>query len=98
MLNPKTMANERIGTIGYTVPVGPSSPKSLLPWPRSEEHTSELQSRLHLVCRLLLANKDSVPTSIAHALAQSRGANVVGNSCSRVRSRPDQGSTLCGIA
>src|SRR2546429_2786952 len=23
---------------------------------RSEEHTSELQSRLHLVCRLLLAN------------------------------------------
>src|SRR2546429_6685388 len=24
---------------------------------RSEEHTSELQSRLHLVCRLLLANK-----------------------------------------
>src|SRR2546429_5288210 len=23
-------------------------------WPRSEEHTSELQSRLHLVCRLLL--------------------------------------------
>src|ERR1041385_9291363 len=29
---------------------------------RSEEHTSELQSRLHLVCRLLLENKhhDSV--------------------------------------
>src|SRR2546429_6727639 len=25
--------------------------------PRSEEHTSELQSRLHLVCRLLLAKK-----------------------------------------
>src|SRR2546429_7198336 len=25
--------------------------------PRSEEHTSELQSRLHLVCRLLLENK-----------------------------------------
>src|SRR2546429_7078048 len=24
---------------------------------RSEEHTSELQSRLHLVCRLLLAKK-----------------------------------------
>src|SRR2546429_4907992 len=24
---------------------------------RSEEHTSELQSRLHLVCRLLLENK-----------------------------------------
>src|SRR5205809_4810647 len=26
------------------------------PW-RSEEHTSELQSRLHLVCRLLLEKK-----------------------------------------
>src|SRR2546422_2416722 len=25
--------------------------------PRSEEHTSELQSRLHLVCRLLLVKK-----------------------------------------
>src|SRR2546429_2839963 len=28
-----------------------------LPWRRSEEHTSELQSRLHLVCRLLLEKK-----------------------------------------
>src|SRR5690554_7482340 len=26
--------------------------------PRSEEHTSELQSRQHLVCRLLLAKKN----------------------------------------
>src|SRR2546429_6750662 len=26
--------------------------------PRSEEHTSELQSRLHLVCRLLLGKKN----------------------------------------
>src|SRR2546422_4931145 len=30
--------------------------------PRSEEHTSELQSRLHLVCRLLLEKKkNSLP-------------------------------------
>src|SRR2546422_2332547 len=28
-----------------------------LAWVRSEEHTSELQSRLHLVCRLLLEKK-----------------------------------------
>src|SRR2546422_5752138 len=28
-----------------------------LPLKRSEEHTSELQSRLHLVCRLLLEKK-----------------------------------------
>src|SRR2546429_4027027 len=27
------------------------------PFSRSEEHTSELQSRLHLVCRLLLEKK-----------------------------------------
>src|SRR5687768_18064834 len=27
--------------------------------PRSEEHTSELQSRLHLVCRLLLEKKEN---------------------------------------
>src|SRR2546422_2873057 len=30
---------------------------------RSEEHTSELQSRLHLVCRLLLEKKKNMPTS-----------------------------------
>src|SRR2546429_3101091 len=29
---------------------------------RSEEHTSELQSRLHLVCRLLLEKKTKKPT------------------------------------
>src|SRR2546422_1596952 len=28
---------------------------------RSEEHTSELQSRLHLVCRLLLEKKKQTP-------------------------------------
>src|SRR2546422_6394251 len=28
---------------------------------RSEEHTSELQSRLHLVCRLLLEKKKNYP-------------------------------------
>src|SRR2546429_5114277 len=30
---------------------------------RSEEHTSELQSRLHLVCRLLLEKKKQMNTS-----------------------------------
>src|SRR2546422_5276898 len=30
---------------------------------RSEEHTSELQSRLHLVCRLLLEKKKKKPQS-----------------------------------
>src|SRR2546422_6973204 len=32
----------------------PSAKHSTSPASRSEEHTSELQSRLHLVCRLLL--------------------------------------------
>src|SRR2546429_5441776 len=31
---------------------------------RSEEHTSELQSRLHLVCRLLLVKKNIDPMTL----------------------------------
>src|SRR2546429_4436636 len=33
---------------------------------RSEEHTSELQSRLHLVCRLLLEKKKTAITPHLH--------------------------------
>src|SRR2546429_2592378 len=43
-----------------TFPKSNSSPLMLKPSTslvRSEEHTSELQSRLHLVCRLLLEKK-----------------------------------------
>src|SRR3712207_8509506 len=40
-----------LGTIGYEVVTG------LGPRLRSEEHTSELQSRQYLVCRLLLDKK-----------------------------------------
>src|SRR2546422_3858103 len=48
-----------------TLSTSASGPRRLLKttsWPlasasRSEEHTSELQSRLHLVCRLLLEKK-----------------------------------------
>src|SRR2546429_6746802 len=32
---------------------------------RSEEHTSELQSRLHLVCRLLLEKKKTIDRKLA---------------------------------
>src|SRR2546422_3232053 len=42
------------------------------PEPRSEEHTSELQSRLHLVCRLLLEKKKI-------ALELALAPEVVGN-------------------
>src|SRR5438045_4982955 len=37
-------------------------PRALRPLTRSEEHTSELQSLRHLVCRLLLEKKASVST------------------------------------
>src|SRR5689334_24611348 len=42
-----------------TVLPTPAPPKRpiLPPWRRSEEHTSELQSQFHLVCRLLLEKK-----------------------------------------
>src|SRR5690348_18136281 len=35
---------------------------------RSEEHTSELQSPVHLVCRLLLEKKKPNPTQTNHSL------------------------------
>src|SRR2546422_8591615 len=38
-------------------PGQPAQRQAAAPRPRSEEHTSELQSRLHLVCRLLLEKK-----------------------------------------
>src|SRR2546422_1647011 len=38
-------------------PSDSSAARRLRPACRSEEHTSELQSRLHLVCRLLLEKK-----------------------------------------
>src|SRR5205809_3768721 len=37
---------------------------------RSEEHTSELQSRLHLVCRLLLEKKNTLKCT--RSLSRSR--------------------------
>src|SRR2546429_4235162 len=37
---------------------------------RSEEHTSELQSRLHLVCRLLLEKKKNTPSDMHQASHQ----------------------------
>src|SRR5437660_4510051 len=39
-------------------------------WKRSEEHTSELQSRGHLVCRLLLEKKNTSPCLRRHIWCQ----------------------------
>src|SRR2546422_4192507 len=41
---------------------------------RSEEHTSELQSRLHLVCRLLLEKKKN---DIDYAYGHSLGSRTI---------------------
>src|SRR2546422_5432695 len=38
---------------------------------RSEEHTSELQSRLHLVCRLLLEKKKQLRQQLQSACSRS---------------------------
>src|SRR2546422_4701931 len=38
---------------------------------RSEEHTSELQSRLHLVCRLLLEKKKLLPIQLSLSTAHT---------------------------
>src|SRR2546422_2088733 len=50
-------------------------------WPdvvhvRSEEHTSELQSRLHLVCRLLLEKKKASTTSCSPSFGPGRASPV----------------------
>src|SRR2546422_5481173 len=45
------------------------APETVLPGARSEEHTSELQSRLHLVCRLLLEKKNDRHESVSRILA-----------------------------
>src|SRR5687768_18271326 len=52
-------------TTGQHSPQSYPSPTEDPPAPlqsRSEEHTSELQSRLHLVCRLLLEKKKNTNT------------------------------------
>src|SRR2546422_8606093 len=43
---------------------------------RSEEHTSELQSRLHLVCRLLLEKKKKPSNFLLYRTSRPLSANV----------------------
>src|SRR2546429_5177480 len=45
------------------------------PVQRSEEHTSELQSRLHLVCRLLLEKKKNRHASLRPGMPSSARAH-----------------------
>src|SRR2546429_2154856 len=48
---------------------------------RSEEHTSELQSRLHLVCRLLLEKKKNNELSPSDEILSTR--NISRSACRR---------------
>src|SRR3989442_4959700 len=65
--------------------------------PRSEEHTSELQSRPHLVCRLLLEKKKKKANySYAHsrafsALTRHDGLSIVLHK----RTRPNLADAVC---
>src|SRR2546422_4175983 len=63
----------------YWRPFAESYPMpSLLWWTmlRSEEHTSELQSRLHLVCRLLLEKKNTNIREITSRVFDPRGSAI----------------------
>src|SRR6266480_7797753 len=64
--------------IALTTGVGPAAPAPLQGPPRpgrSEEHTSELQSHVNLVCRLLLEKKN-ITAQLALTLLQYKANNV----------------------
>src|SRR5258707_2631203 len=52
--DPQQLASRRIGSLGLAG--------------RSEEHTSELQSRQYLVCRLLLEKKKIIPEILNYGM------------------------------
>src|SRR2546429_5906616 len=62
---------------------------------RSEEHTSELQSRLHFVCRLLLEN-NPVATLSAPVHQPAAGAEA-GRALRVAVSRADDGRGAAGL-
>src|SRR3989442_13671294 len=58
----QTFESARIQTAARAVGVAQAARAAV--WMRSEEHTSELQSRPHLVCRLLLEKKKNNQTVV----------------------------------
>src|SRR6266436_10155689 len=59
---------------------------------RSEEHTSELQSRLHLVCRLLLEKKHRQPFAFPHGIlrcGRTRQPRLVINDMGAIAQGPE---------
>src|SRR5687768_18091307 len=58
-------------------PDQPAEPRRINRARRSEEHTSELQSRLHLVCRLLLEKKKNNITKLIRGSSRSFSPDYV---------------------
>src|SRR5690242_21390284 len=57
-----------------------SSRRRMIRWKaldRSEEHTSELQSHVNLVCRLLLEKKKKIDTALGHRAIHRPNPNSV---------------------
>src|SRR5690348_15652651 len=61
----RTRKDPRLVTLNQAIAEAEAAPKSRLRT-RSEEHTSELQSPVHLVCRLLLEKKKTTGQYIRH--------------------------------
>src|SRR2546429_2252168 len=58
------------------LPSGVSCGRTYRAGRRSEEHTSELQSRLHLVCRLLLEKKKTTENYIRYGHRSIHGSSL----------------------
>src|SRR5438309_1434521 len=75
---------DRVAVLGRDKAVAPAArPRRQVP--RSEEHTSELQSQFHLVCRLLLDKKTVQPDPArvissrpTHIRRHTRATRVIG--------------------
>src|SRR5438309_8026839 len=59
-LPPRSTRPRRPVALESTSYAAPGKRKGRCTRSRSEEHTSELQSQFHLVCRLLLENKNTI--------------------------------------
>src|SRR5437588_2319071 len=76
---------------GRPSPRWPSASGTRRPRPRSEEHTSELQSHSDLVCRLLLEKKkaETVAGALPQAYARAEGPQTGRSAAARGTSEHD---------
>src|SRR2546422_5507480 len=74
-----TLFRSRSATSSVVVASPPCAPRVAIERMRSEEHTSELQSRLHLVCRLLLEKKKREHEMTIAAQTESNKSAITGS-------------------